>query len=265
MHFPMSWNAKQDSAVTLQAVIERERRGDYLGKTVQVVPHITDAIQDWIERVAAVPVDGRAGHPDVCVIELGGTVSLALSSSINAVSFRYAVFLQVLLGLLVHNAYRLSMRPEGKAPCCCCEAAHPLRQPCSMLTMPRGYGSLFEAWKAYEAVCQGKSRLHPYAEHCVAPPAAVCPLLPRTGWQTSQNQLLSIETILKLLHSKGPHYASLFGSQGWIIQFARARAGCILTKCIVWPFQLSVTRRLCCLSDWSADLLIDSSSSQTPF
>ena len=58
----------------LQAVIERERKGDYLGKTVQVVPHITDAIQDWIERVAVVPVDGRDGKPDVCVIELGGTV-----------------------------------------------------------------------------------------------------------------------------------------------------------------------------------------------
>ena len=36
-------------------MIERERRGDYLGKTVQVVPHITDAISDWIERVAKVP------------------------------------------------------------------------------------------------------------------------------------------------------------------------------------------------------------------
>ncbi|CAB4307283.1 unnamed protein product [Prunus armeniaca] len=35
-----------------QDVIDRERRGDYLGKTVQVVPHITDAIQEWIERVA---------------------------------------------------------------------------------------------------------------------------------------------------------------------------------------------------------------------
>jgi CTP synthase len=57
-----------------QAVIERERRGDYLGKTVQVVPHITDAIQDWIERVSHTPVDGRDGVPDVCVIELGGTV-----------------------------------------------------------------------------------------------------------------------------------------------------------------------------------------------
>ena len=48
----------------LQSVIERERRGDYLGKTVQVVPHITDAIQDWIERVAKLPVDGRSGKPD---------------------------------------------------------------------------------------------------------------------------------------------------------------------------------------------------------
>jgi CTP synthase len=57
-----------------QAVLERERRGDYLGKTVQVVPHVTDAVQDWIERVAHRPVDGRDGVPDVCVIELGGTV-----------------------------------------------------------------------------------------------------------------------------------------------------------------------------------------------
>ena len=33
-------------------VIEAERRGDYLGKTVQVIPHVTDAVQDWIEEVA---------------------------------------------------------------------------------------------------------------------------------------------------------------------------------------------------------------------
>ncbi|GAQ80234.1 CTP synthase family protein [Klebsormidium nitens] len=57
-----------------KSVIDRERRGDYLGKTVQVVPHITDAIQDWIERVASVPVDGQEGAADVCIIELGGTV-----------------------------------------------------------------------------------------------------------------------------------------------------------------------------------------------
>lgn len=54
-------------------VIERERRGDYLGKTVQVVPHVTDAIQSWIHRVANLPgPDGVS--PEICVIELGGTV-----------------------------------------------------------------------------------------------------------------------------------------------------------------------------------------------
>jgi len=57
-----------------QAVIEKEREGAFLGKTVQVVPHLTDAIQDWIERVAHIPVDGSGQTPDVCIIELGGTV-----------------------------------------------------------------------------------------------------------------------------------------------------------------------------------------------
>lgn len=67
-----------------QQVLQKERRGDYLGKTVQVVPHVTDAIQDWIERVAQVcvepPRDGQDKHntksepADVCLVEVGGTV-----------------------------------------------------------------------------------------------------------------------------------------------------------------------------------------------
>ncbi|XP_062215227.1 uncharacterized protein LOC133915864 isoform X2 [Phragmites australis] len=57
-----------------QSVLEKERKGEYLGKTVQVVPHITNAIQEWIERIAMIPVDGKEGPADVCVIELGGTI-----------------------------------------------------------------------------------------------------------------------------------------------------------------------------------------------
>ncbi|MFS7909205.1 putative CTP synthase (glutamine hydrolyzing) [Helianthus anomalus] len=57
---------------SVKSVIDKEMRGDYLGSMVQVVPHITYAIQDWIERVAAITVDGKEGPPDVCVIELGG-------------------------------------------------------------------------------------------------------------------------------------------------------------------------------------------------
>ncbi|TMW53750.1 hypothetical protein DOY81_001155 [Sarcophaga bullata] len=56
-----------------QLVIEKERKGEYLGKTVQVVPHITDAIQEWVERVAETPVRGNS-KPQVCIVELGGTI-----------------------------------------------------------------------------------------------------------------------------------------------------------------------------------------------
>ena len=50
------------------AVIDKERRGDYLGATVQVIPHITNEIKDRIKRVA------MASNADVCVVEIGGTV-----------------------------------------------------------------------------------------------------------------------------------------------------------------------------------------------
>lgn len=52
-------------------VIQKERRGGYLGVTVQVVPHVVNAIIDWIKRVARIPVDGSGVEPDVCIIELG--------------------------------------------------------------------------------------------------------------------------------------------------------------------------------------------------
>jgi CTP synthase len=48
------------------SVIDKERRGDYLGKTVQVIPHITDEIKEALRRVAA--------EHDVVIVEIGGTV-----------------------------------------------------------------------------------------------------------------------------------------------------------------------------------------------
>tara|TARA_B100000212_G_scaffold132573_2_gene99472 strand:+ start:2432 stop:4048 length:1617 start_codon:yes stop_codon:yes gene_type:complete len=71
-------NLYSDSNITTgkvySKVIEAERRGDYLGKTVQVIPHVTDAVQDWIEEISSVPADGTGKKPEACVIELGGTV-----------------------------------------------------------------------------------------------------------------------------------------------------------------------------------------------
>lgn len=51
-----------------QHVIERERRGDYLGKTVQVIPHITDEIKNVIRAL------GENGNYDFVITEIGGTV-----------------------------------------------------------------------------------------------------------------------------------------------------------------------------------------------
>lgn len=58
----------------LHQVIRRERRGDYLGKTVQIVPHVTDLVQAWLREVARISVDGTGLPPDLCLVEVGGTV-----------------------------------------------------------------------------------------------------------------------------------------------------------------------------------------------
>jgi CTP synthase len=54
-----------------KSVLEKERRGDYLGKTVQVIPHITNEIQDFIKRGAGF---GTPEAVDVAIVEIGGTV-----------------------------------------------------------------------------------------------------------------------------------------------------------------------------------------------
>jgi len=50
------------------SVIEKERRGDYLGKTIQVIPHITNEIKEAVRKVA------DKDQPDVIIVEIGGTV-----------------------------------------------------------------------------------------------------------------------------------------------------------------------------------------------
>ncbi|HPZ58074.1 CTP synthase [Ottowia sp.] len=72
-----------------KSVLEKERRGDYLGKTVQVIPHVTNEIQDFIKRGAGV---GTAGAVDVAIVEIGGTVgdieSLPFLEAVRQLSLR---------------------------------------------------------------------------------------------------------------------------------------------------------------------------------
>ena len=72
-----------------KSVLEKERRGEYLGKTVQVIPHITNEIQDFIKRGAGFDTPEAV---DVAIVEIGGTVgdieSLPFLEAVRQLSLR---------------------------------------------------------------------------------------------------------------------------------------------------------------------------------
>ncbi len=95
------------------SVIEKERRGDYLGKTIQVIPHITDEIK------AAVRVVAEKDSPDVLIVEIGGTVgdieSLPFMEAIrqigNEEGRNNAIFVHVTLVPYIAAAGELKTKP----------------------------------------------------------------------------------------------------------------------------------------------------------
>lgn len=98
------------------SVLRKERRGEYLGKTVQVIPHITNEIQDFILRGA------RAGSPDevdVAIVEVGGTVgdieSLPFLEAIRQLSLRQgrgsSCFIHLTLVPFIPSAGELKTKP----------------------------------------------------------------------------------------------------------------------------------------------------------
>ncbi|MEA3144127.1 MAG: synthase [Thermoplasmata archaeon] len=68
LDIPLTRDNNITTGKVYKSVIDKERRGDYLGKTVQIVPHITNEIREWIKRVA------KTSGADVCLVEVGGTV-----------------------------------------------------------------------------------------------------------------------------------------------------------------------------------------------
>src|SRR5579885_3172758 len=65
-HAPLTQNNNLTSGRIYEQIILRERRGDYLGKTVQVIPHVTNEIKAAVRKVSA--------DVDVVIVEIGGTV-----------------------------------------------------------------------------------------------------------------------------------------------------------------------------------------------
>ncbi len=110
---------KADNATTgriYSTVIARERRGDYLGGTVQVIPHVTDAIKEMITAPATMP-DGA--EPDFVIVEIGGTVgdieSLPFLEAIrqlgNELGPERALFIHVTLVPWIASAGELKTKP----------------------------------------------------------------------------------------------------------------------------------------------------------
>jgi len=95
-------------------VIEKERQGDYLGKTVQVIPHVCNEIQEWLEKVSHVPVDGSNESPQVCVVELGGTVGdIESAPYVEALrQFQFRVSKENIV--FVHVSLVPAVGPEGE-------------------------------------------------------------------------------------------------------------------------------------------------------
>ncbi len=110
---------KADNATTGRIyadVIARERRGDYLGATVQVIPHITDAIKEVITREA---LDTYGRDADFVLIEIGGTVgdieSLPFLEAIrqlgNELGPERAMFVHLTLVPYIRSAGELKTKP----------------------------------------------------------------------------------------------------------------------------------------------------------
>ena len=99
-----------------ESVIRKERRGEYLGKTVQVIPHITNEIQAFVERGAKASHDGKA---DVAICEIGGTVgdieSLPFLEAARQMSLRLpkgdCAFVHLTLVPWIQSAGELKTKP----------------------------------------------------------------------------------------------------------------------------------------------------------
>ena len=118
-HYERFTNAKMTQANNWTSggiylsVIEKERRGDYLGKTIQVIPHITDRIKEAVRHVA------DTEKPDVLIVEIGGTVgdieSLPFMEAIrqmgNEEGKENAIFVHVTLVPYIAAAGELKTKP----------------------------------------------------------------------------------------------------------------------------------------------------------
>ncbi|HOV40272.1 MAG TPA: CTP synthase [Oscillospiraceae bacterium] len=109
----LSVNSNVTTGKIYWTVLNKERRGDYLGGTVQVIPHITNEIKERIYRV------GKAGKTDVVITEIGGTVGdiestpflEAIRQVVTEVGRENAMYIHVTLVPFIAGSNELKSKP----------------------------------------------------------------------------------------------------------------------------------------------------------
>ncbi|MFV0402227.1 MAG: CTP synthase [Oscillospiraceae bacterium] len=109
----LSVNSNITTGKIYWTVLNKERRGDYLGGTVQVIPHITNEIKDRVYRV------GNSGDTDIVITEIGGTVGdmesqpflEAIRQVVAEVGRENAMYIHVTLVPFISGSHELKSKP----------------------------------------------------------------------------------------------------------------------------------------------------------
>lgn len=109
----LSVNSNVTSGRVYWTVLNKERRGDYLGGTVQVIPHITNEIKERLYR------EGRAGRADIVITEIGGTVGdiegqpflEAIRQAVHEMGRDNVVYIHVTLVPYISGSNELKSKP----------------------------------------------------------------------------------------------------------------------------------------------------------
>lgn len=103
-------------------IIDDERKGKYLGQTVQIIPHVTNKIQEIISTTATIIVD-KNNKPNICIIELGGTIgdmeSMYFVEALRQMNYKSQenTFCFIHLSLIVNNNNEEKTKPTQNSVC----------------------------------------------------------------------------------------------------------------------------------------------------
>jgi CTP synthase len=110
------------SGNVFQKIINDERKGKYIGETVQIIPHVTNKIQELIKNTSEIIVNNE-NKPDICIIELGGTIgdmeSIYFVEALRQMNYRTPdnTFCFIHISLIINNNDEEKTKPTQNSVC----------------------------------------------------------------------------------------------------------------------------------------------------